>query len=244
MLLLVHVGAVISVIPWTFLGSGCMPLCAVLWPQRMWLSLFEVPASCCLVPIPLSGRRLRGWWGLHHGLLGPCQRSPCHHEFLWLLGTVREWHPSDSWNTSWLILAPKGIHKKSKPSPMWVECCQERNFMRKMYLEECLQSIGLCVHCGSALCWWPCSSVLGSRHTLTSPFMGFMRKLSDDGPWCWIKLLRDDFFFYQVIQFLVYCLLWLNWHLPSGMHCWLDCGVHPDVVGSLQAAKSVECVGV
>ena len=33
-------------------------------------------------------------------------------------------------------------------------------------------------------------------------------------------------------------------HLPSGMCCWLDCGVHPDVVGSFQTAKPVKRVGV
>ena len=111
---------------------------------------------------------------------------------------------------------------------MWVERCQERSFVHKMYLKKCLQSIGLCVHCCSSqfVCY------LFHRH-------GFM-VLSDDGlvqvawlqtypyipvwlpwkrhwrdPWCWLNLLRDDFLFYQVIQFLVYCLLGLDWHLPS-----------------------------
>ena len=67
---------------------------------------------------------------------------------------------------------------------MWVECCQERNFMRKMYLEECLQSIGLCVHgcSGQFVCY------LFHHHGLMV--------LSDDGldqvaPW-WFLLLSSN----------------------------------------------------
>ena len=140
---------------------------------------------------------------------------------------------------------------------MWVERCQERSFVRKMYLKKCLQSIGLCVHC--------CSSqfvgYLFHRHQLmvlsddglvqvawiqTYPYVPIWlpRECHWRDPRCWLNLLRDDFLFYQVIQFPVYCFFGLDWHLPPGMRRWLDWRVYPDVVGSFQAAKSVEWVGV
>ena len=154
-------------------------------------SLFEVPVPCCLVPILPSGKCLRGWWGWHHGLPGPLQRSPCRHESLWLLGTAPRMASIHSWNTSWLILAPKGIlRKRSRP------LC-ELNVVKRE---------ASCIRC--------------------------------------ICRYRDDLLFYQVVQFLVYCLLWLNWHLPSCVCCWLDCRVHPDVILTLEAAKSVKRVGV
>ena len=123
---------------------------------------------------------------------------------------------------------------------MWVECCQERSFVCEMYLKKCLQSIGLCVHCrsGQFVCY------LLHRHGLmvlsddglvqvawiqTYPYFSiwFPRECHWRDPWCWFHLLHDDFLFYQVVQFLVYCLLWLDWYLPSGMCCWLDCGGPP-----------------
>ena len=95
---------------------------------------------------------------------------------------------------------------------MWVEHCQERSFMLKMYLKKCLQSIGLCVHCCSgqfvcyllppswaygALWWWPCSSCLDPDIPLllhlVSSGMSLKRPmaLAQLAPW-WFHLLSSN----------------------------------------------------
>ena len=80
--------------------------------------------------------------------------------------------------------------------------------------------------------------LLGSRHTLTSPF-GFLGNITEE-----THGVGDDFLFYQEVQLLVDGFLLLDVYLPSGMCCWLDCRVQSDVVLSLQATKSVKGVWV
>ena len=110
--------------------------------------------------------------------------------------------------------------QETKPSPVRVECCQERSFVPKMYLKKCLQSIGLCVHCHSSQ--FMCDLLHGHR-LMVLPDDGLVRVawiqtypyVSDWLPWechyrdpqCWYNLLRDDFLFYQIVQLLVYCHL-------------------------------------
>ena len=199
--------------PWSLgpsWGLDACPWCCTLLQSR-WLSLFEAPVSCCSVPIPPSGRHLRGWWGWHHGLPGPPQRSPCHHGFLWLLGTAQEWHPSVAGKhlgSSWLQMA--SVRIEAFPCESWT--------LSRVMLHEWDVSVRMpsrhLLWCRwllrpvrewspqqssayGALWWWLCSSCLDPDIPLllclASSEMSLKRPkvLAQPAPW-WFPLLSDN----------------------------------------------------
>ena len=103
-------GTVISVIPWTFLGSGCMPCALYSAPKNVTLSLQS--------SIFLLFSTNPSFWQMFKRLMRLASWSSWSTPKI----TMSSWIPMTpghcsrmasvcSWNTSWLILAPKGIHK-------------------------------------------------------------------------------------------------------------------------------------
>ena len=98
-----------------------------------------------------------------------------------------------SWNTSWLILAPKDI-RKNWSCPRWelnvvkreASCvrCICRNAFKASAFVYTVAPASSCAISSTVMGLW-CSlmmalfKLLGSRHTLTSPF-GFLRNVTEE----------------------------------------------------------------
>ena len=104
------VGAVISVIPWTFLGSGCMPWALYSAPKKVTLSLrsssfllFSTNPSFWQMFKRLM--RLASWSSWSTPKITMSSWIPMTHGHFSRMASIH------SWKTSWLILAPNGIRK-------------------------------------------------------------------------------------------------------------------------------------
>ena len=185
-------GAVISVIPWTFLGSRCMPCVLYSALKNVTLSL-QSSNFLLFSTSPFFWQTLRrlmrlaSWSSWSTPKITMSSWIPMTPGHCSRMASIR------SWNTSWLILAPKGIRKnRSRPRcelniiKREASCvrCIWRNAFKASAFVYTVAPASSCAISSTVMGLW-CSlmmalfKLLGSRHTLMSPF-GFLGNVTEE----------------------------------------------------------------
>ena len=104
-------GTVISVIPWTFFGSGCMPWALYSAPKKVTLSL-QSSSFLLFSTNPYFWQTFRRMMRLVSWSSSSTPKITMSSCIPITPGHCSSMASIHSWNTSWLILAPNGILRK------------------------------------------------------------------------------------------------------------------------------------
>ena len=173
-----------------------------------------------------------------------------------MASTPRHWATMSSiliWKISWLIVSPKGTCRKSVPSEVGVECCEEWSFFCQVHPKECFVVVYFGKFCGSCenmgyllkvLCvshgWWLCLYPLGQGKFSTChlPSWGMW----ESWPLGWAQSVWWWFLDEPSLP-LFLDLLVLDGNFPSSVLNWRDCRVCLDVILPWYVSDAVKTVG-
>ena len=183
-------GAVISLIPCTFFGFGCMPWVLYSDPKNVTLSL----QSSSFLLFSARPSSLHMFKRLIRFASWSSWSTPKITISLYIpmtLGHCSRMASICSWNTSWLILTPNGILRKQRHPLCELNVIKRDASCVRCICKKAFKASALVYTVALASSWVISSTVvglwcslmmalfklLGSRHTLTSPF-GFIENVT------------------------------------------------------------------